>query len=288
MSAHDPVTLLRAVAGAVLALTVAVPGAAQKTHGPTLTISGRVVDSLSHPLAGANILIGPLHATATTDPAGRFRLVGVPATGAWLLQVRKLGYGPVDVAVLMPRDTSIASIVLDPGAVLLRTVVTKTVGLFDKPARLANTAKYDEFYERRKYSTGSGIFYTHEDIERMDVQDFMDILRRVPRLKIWDSGGNTRIRFPHCGMDGIMIELDGNRIWPVGTPPQRDIGLSNPTPASIMAATDAIPMDGPDPLDLLRPLRESDVEAMEVYPSSSSLPADAVGTSCAAIYVWTR
>lgn len=288
MPAHHPFALPRGVAAAVLALAVAVPCAAQKTHGPTLTISGRVVDSLSHPVSGADILIGPLHITATSDPAGRFHLAGVPRTGAWVLQVRKLGYGPVDVAVLMPRDTSIASVVLVPGAVLLRTVVTKTVGLFDKPARLANTGKYDEFYERRKYSTGSGIFYTHEDIERMDVQDFMDILRRVPRLRIWDSGGYTRIRFPHCGMDGIMIELDGNRIWPVGSPPPRNVGLSNPTPASIMAATGADTVNGPDPLDLLRPLRENDVEAMEVYPSSSSLPAEAVGTSCAAIFVWTR
>ncbi len=272
---------------AAMAVLGALPCSGQKP-AQRYTISGRVVDSLVQPVPGAELSIAPLHVTATTDAAGRFHISNVPA-GAFVLQVRKLGFGPVNVAVLMPRDSSISSITIVRGAVLLRTVVTQTIGRFDKPVRLGYTSKYDEFYERRKYSSGSAHFYTHEDIERMDVQDFMDMLRRVPHLQIWQEDGNTMLRFPHCGMDGIMIELDGNRIWPVGSTVQRDVGLANPTPASIRSATPADSLGGqPDPLDLLRPLRETNVEAIEVYPSSSSLPVDAVGTSCAAIFVWTR
>jgi Carboxypeptidase regulatory-like domain len=272
---------------AAITLLGTLPCGAQRP-AQRFTIAGRVVDSLVEPVAGAELSIAPLHISVTTDAAGRFHLANVPA-GPFVLQVRKLGFGPVDVALLMPRDSSISSITLVRGAVLLRTVVTQTIGRFDKPLRLGFTSKYDEFYERRKYSAGSARFYTHEDIERMDVKDFIDILRRVPHLQMWDEGGNTLLRFPHCSMDGIMIKLDGNRIWPTGSMIQRDVGLSVQTPNSIRAQSPVDSLGGkPDPLDLLRPLRETNLEAVEVYPTSSSLPADAVGTSCAAIFVWTR
>ena len=63
------------------------------------------------PVPGAELSIAPLHVRAMSDAAGRFHLAGVPA-GAFVLQVRKLGFGPVDVALLMPRDSSISSITL--------------------------------------------------------------------------------------------------------------------------------------------------------------------------------
>jgi Carboxypeptidase regulatory-like domain len=271
---------------AALTLLTAVPGQAQKP-AQTFTVVGRVVDSLAQPVPGAQLLISNLHVTATTNADGVYRLGGIPI-GAFVIQFRKIGFGPVDVAMLVPRDTSMQQVTMVHGAVLLRTVVTQTVGLFDKPVRLAYTSKYDAFYERRKFSSGSGRFYTHEDIDRMNVEDFIDILRRVPHLQIWDEAGNTFIRFPHCGMDGIMIELDGNRIWPVGANIQRNVGLNNPTPASIANNSPTDSMPGIDPLDMLRSLHENNIEAMEVYPSGSSLPAEAVGNACAAIFVWSR
>ena len=271
---------------AVVALAVAAPCGAQQARR-TYAILGSVVDSLAQPVPGAEVSIAPLHVSAFTDPAGRFRLANVPA-GAFVLQFRKVGFGPVDVAVLMPRDTSVAATTMVQGAILLRTIVTRTVGPFDKPIRLAYTSKYDEFYERRKFSAGSARFYTHEDIERMGVQDFMDILRRIPHLQMWDEAGNTMIRFPHCGMNGIMIQLDGRQIWPTGANVQRDVGLNNPSPASVSNQPAFDSLNGPDPLDLLRPLHDNNVEAIEVYPSSSSLPVDAVGNACGAIFVWSR
>ena len=172
---------------------------------------------------------------------------------------------------------------------MLRTVVTQTVGLFDKPVRLATRASTIEFYERRKFSSGAAHFYTHEDIERMDAKDFMDMLRRVPHLQIWEESGNTMIRFPHCSMDGIMIELDGNRIWPIGSAVQRDVGLgirrrsrSDGSRPRLAGWAARIPSTCCDRYGKRTSRRSRSIRPLH------RLPVDAVGTSCAAIFVWTR
>ena len=254
---------------------------------PTVTIVGRAVDSLSQPIAGAEVGISALKLSTFTDAFGRYRLPGVPA-GAHFLSIRKLGYGPVDVAILTPRDTSLVPVIMVPGAVVLRTVVTRTVGLFGKPARLAYTSKFDEFYERRAYSSGNGRFYTREDIDRMDVQDFKDVLRRVPHLQMWDDGGNTVLRFPTCATAEIVIRLNGMQVWPRMQMSDTSQASLVQRPAGQMDGNSGLDPTASDPLEAFRTMKATDVEAIEVYPSSSSLPAEAVGNACAAIFVWTR
>ncbi len=275
-----------AIGVAVLGILAATAGRAQR---PTLTVTvvGRAVDSISQPIVGAEVGISVLKLSTSTDAFGRYRLPGVPA-GAHVLSIRKLGYGPVDIAIQTPRDTSLTPVILVPGAVVLRTVVTRTVGMFGKPARLAYTGKYDEFYERRAYSAGSGRFYTREDIDRMDVQDFKDVLRRVPHLQMWDDGGNTVLRFPTCATGGIMIKWNGMQVWPSLQYGATPVAALVQLPAGQMDGNSGPDPTATDPLEAFRTMKASDVEAIEVYPSSSSLPAEAVGNACAAIFVWTR
>ncbi len=83
---------------------------------------------------------------------------------------------------------------------------------FGKAVRLAYTMKCDRLYERRYHSTGSGQFYTHEDPERMHVYDSMDVLRRVPFLRVQDDAGQSALTFPDRGMRGIYIAIDGHRV----------------------------------------------------------------------------
>ncbi len=270
---------------AMLAAVTAVSGGAQQT-APPVTVLGRAVDSLSHPIASADVSISALHLSTVTDAFGRFRLGAVPA-GPHVVSIRKVGYGPVDVAIQTPRDTSLAPVIMVPGAVVLRTVVTRTVGMFGKPARLAYTSKYDGFYERRAYSAGSGRFYTREDIDRMGVQDFKDLLRRVPHLQMWDDGGNTVLRFATCPTGGIMIRLNGMQVWPLASQ-QDSMAILARLPAEQMDGNVGPNPSAADPLEVFRTMNASDVEAIEVYPSSSSLPVEAVGNACAAIFVWTR
>lgn len=265
---------------AAFALLAAAPCAAQQA-GTTYHVLGRVVDSIADPIAGADVSIPPLHITAKTDVWGRFHLIGVPA-GYHLVHVRKIGYGPVNVGIQMPRDTSLTPVELAAGAVQLRTVVTRTVGLFGKPARLAYTMKYDAFYERRMYSSAGGLFYTHEDVDRMDVQTFMDVLRRIPHLQLWDNSGNVQFRFPRCGMGGTLIEWNGLRIWPTGSQAMGGGG------AHYATTLDVNSNPGPGPFDNVRDMPAAEIEGIEVYPSSSSLPVEAMGNACAAMFVWTH
>ncbi len=265
---------------AAVVLLAAPPCAAQKAHGPTYQVAGRVVDSIANPIPGADVSIPPLHITVRTDVWGRFKLAGVPA-GNHLVQVRKIGYGPVNVGIRTPRDTSLTPVVLAAGAVQLRTVVTRTVGLFGKPARLAYTMKFDAFYERRKYSSAGGLFYTHEDVDRMDVQTFWDVLHRIPHLEIWDNSGNVQFRFPRCGMGGTLIEWNGLRIWPTGAQAMGGGGAHYATTLDVSSNS------GPGPFDNVRDMPAAEIEGIEVYPSPSSLPVEAMGNACAAIFVWT-
>jgi hypothetical protein len=280
----------RGIAVAVVLLAAGRPalaqGAAQQAQR-RVTVLGRVIDSLVQPVTGATVEIPELKLQVTTDGYGRFRLVDVP-DGAHVLSVRKIGYGPVDVAIQTPRDTSLTPVVMVPGAVVLKTIVTRTVGPFDKPARLAYTGKFDDFYMRRHLNVGSDYFYTREDIDRMGVMDIRDVLRRIPGLRLWDDGGNTELRFPSCPTNTIMIMVDGQKVWPTGATSGAAATLASL--AVPMMAGDRGPMGGlteSDPLATLRSLRPSDIEGVEVYPSSSTLPVETVGNACAAIFFWT-
>ena len=272
---------------AALALGAAAPCLAQKVP-PTAVVQGRVIDSLVQPIAQADVGIEGTALAVKTDSYGRFALANVPP-GAHVLSVRKIGYGPIDVVIKTPRDTSLTPVIMTRGAVVLKTVVTRTVGPYDKPARLAYTGMYDDFYQRRFFNVGAAQFFTHEDIDRMGVTDIRDVLRRVPHLQMWDDGGNTELRFSGCGTQGIMIVDNGMQAWPprrltgeIGTLQQQNLALADNGHGPVGSATET------DPLATIRSLRPEDVEGIEVYPSSSSLPVQAVGNACAAIFIWTK
>ena len=254
-------------------LLLAAPAAAQVPATRTGNVVGRVVDSLSRPLVGALVSIDSMPSAATTDSAGGFHLAKIPE-GEHLLWVRKSGIAPeaFHIAVSANRTKTVLARLTDT-RVLLPAVTTRAVGQFGKPARLAYTMKYDDFYRRRALSTAGGLFYTHEDLKRLDPNDLIDVLRRVPSLRIWDNGGTVIFHFPNCGEGGTLIKVDGQTVW---SPGGHSVFASSPDEA------------GANPLDLIGHLHLNQIEAVEVYPTSSSLPVEAVGNACAAIFVWTR
>ncbi len=267
-------TGLVAVAAAVFSAPP--PCGAQETAGRTGAIAGRLVDSTSHPIAGAAVSVDSLPASATSDSAGRFQLDGVPA-GDRLLRIRRIGVAPVSVRVSVAAgETTMVTVRTTSIPVILPTVTTQTVGLYGKPARLAYTSKYDGFYERRLGSAAGGRFYTHEDLVRMDPENLLDVLRRAPGVRIWDAGSTITMRFTTCGQGGILIKVDGQP-------------LTHPSGHSLFTSdSDDNAGTVSDVLKFIGHWRLDQVEAVEVYPTSGSLPVDARGDACAAIYVWTR
>ncbi|MEZ4588926.1 MAG: Plug domain-containing protein [Gemmatimonadales bacterium] len=132
------------------------------------------------------------------------------------------------------------------------------VGRYGKPARYANTSKYDEFYHRR--ATASGRFLTREEIDKSAAGRISELFRAIPGVRVGFGGAqglSEEVSFLSCQAENIGVWIDG----------QKMSGLVQ------------------EILPLISPL---DVEAIEIYPRQSIVPALYRDNSCAAIVMWTR
>jgi len=109
---------------ALLAVCVMAPLGAQVTTG---TIMGRVTDDATQqPLRGATVTVGARRTLTQAD--GRYVLTGVPE-GAGTIQVRMLGYAPVDQAVTVGGgQTIVLDIAMTAQAIGLSAVVVTGYG----------------------------------------------------------------------------------------------------------------------------------------------------------------
>lgn len=91
----------------LLLLVFVVAPLAQGQTG-TVTITGTVVDdSTRAPLPDTHVFISGSTTGTTVNERGRFRLSGV-SSGAKRLYVTRVGYAPISVDLLLPRDTTLA------------------------------------------------------------------------------------------------------------------------------------------------------------------------------------
>ena len=143
-----------------------------------------------------------------------------------------------------------------------------------KPARYANTTKFDAFYERKRSAT-AGHFLTREDLERDDKDKVMEILRTLPGVKIRTNRlGDPVMTFARC--------VGSNMRNPMAPAPRE--GGDPETPIQVF-------IDGMkviEPFQTLSKMSAREVEAMEIYTGASQLPQEARGNGCGAIFVWTR
>lgn len=111
-------------------------------------------------------------------------------------------------------------------------------------------AMLDDFYRRR--AEGKGRTFTREEIERYG--SVRAAVNTVPGVRpSTDVNGRfTNLTMTRCRQSEISWFLDGR---PVMNPPE---------------------------------LPDNDIEAIEVYRGPGSIPPEAVGNACAAIFVWTR
>jgi hypothetical protein len=258
----------------VLSCTLAVIGgrgayAQQPQARATTRVSGTVLRASGEPLRGAVVRVDGVARATLSDSLGKFKLV-IP-NGSWTLHVRALGIAALDTVLTFSGGTIAPVLSTARVAVLLDTnrVAARATG---KPARYAQTMRFDGFFERRSHAVG-GIFLTRDDIERHPSNHAVDLLRDVPGLRVERSPtGAIVVRFPLCtGVSG-----------PGRSDDQTGFGGSSVVELFVDGVRVA------EPLATLSTLSASEVEAMEVYRSSSELPAEARGSGCAAIMVWTR
>lgn len=127
-----------------------------------------------------------------------------------------------------------------------------------KPARYNPTTKFDEFYRRR--ARGEGRFFTREDIEGSARTEAAYMLQGIGGVRIIPPRGPQQpiIRFNRCPSNRVAVYING------------------------------LQTGGLTPAQSLFEMHTNDIEAMEVYTSPSQLPQEAMGNSCAAIFIWTR
>ncbi len=131
-------------------------------------------------------------------------------------------------------------------------------GRFAKPAEYAFTTRYDDFFRRRAFR--SGTFRTREDALFQSAFQTAELLRGIPGVFVRFSQGGLSVAFSACreSYAKVSVWIDGARV---------------------------ITDNHNEALTYLRP---EDIEMIEVYRRSGQIPGEFLGDSCAAIVIWTR
>ncbi|HEX5831169.1 MAG TPA: TonB family protein [Gemmatimonadaceae bacterium] len=227
--------------------------AATPVAAQTGVIAGTVRDEEGAGVAGAELQTVAGSIQAQANDRGEFRIPGVP-TGAQRVVVRRLGFLPDTSIVQVPAD---AVVTLD---VRLRRMTQALEAVEVRGARrVRHTGPHADFYDRAERGLG-GRFITRDMLERRNPMLLTDMFRQLPGVRVEPTStvrNAVRVRNARCWPQVIM---DGARVASTGEPFDFDA------------------------------VRASDVEGIEVYPSSMGLPPqfDGPGSDCGTIIVWTR
>lgn len=219
-------------------------------------IQGTVVEEATGAVvAGAEVvLLTPRVAdrpSTTTDAAGRFQ-IRAPRPGTYRLSVTHLSFVPYEADSVEVRggEALMLEIRLGRGAVPLEPLVVTA-------RRNAGMPGFDE-----RQAAGFGRFITREDIRRRSAFRTSDLLRGVQ--------GVTLQRVP--GSDGMLVLM-------------RSGGIGLCQPALWVDGVYVRQLPGNTMDDFLRP---DIIEAIEVYASHATAPAEYSVGGCGALVVWTR
>ena len=134
--------------------------------------AGLVMDSLGAPVADAEVVIPALHKSLLSDTKGAFRLRDI-APGTYQVIVRKIGWGPLDVALTFGANATVEHrVILTRVSVLEQVTVTAAGG---EPWRR-------EFEDNRKL--GLGRFFTREDLAKREGQTMSALMSGIPAAGI--------------------------------------------------------------------------------------------------------
>jgi hypothetical protein len=226
-------------------------------------LRGRVLrDRDSLPIAHAEVRIASVRIAAITDSAGRFTLGDIPA-GAYIVQMRRIGYAPVEVMLrFRGRDTVNATVMLSESATALAPVITLATPDSAVPPR------YRDIIERSK--RGFGHFFSFDQLEQMRTSHLTEVLTRWPGVHPVRVGGDG----------GTKQKLASNR-GPTG-------GAFLPGgggPCIVRAVYDGVPLYDYD----LDDIQVEDLMWIEYYDAASAPVQYRDGrSSCGVLLLWSR
>jgi len=126
------------------------------------------------------------------------------------------------------------------------------------------------FQERKERGTGK--FFTREDIERMQVRLFSDILRRVPGMQVQSANGSYG--------QGMSIQTG------------RTQGISGGRTCPVLFYVNGAPFPLTHDVAINNYVSPDEVAAVEVYTGTSQIPAQFSSSQynarCGVVVIWTR
>jgi hypothetical protein len=225
-------------------------------------LRGRILDSLTRaPIAGVSIEISERNLHQITDSGGHFRVVALPP-GQYVIHARRFGYHEAfDTVQIQQGDSTEREFVLRRVTQELRKVVIS-----------GRAVTFPRFFEAayKRASGGRGSFFTREDIEQLNANDYQTLLNRIAGVSANERG----VTFQRCqsglevlGRPGskpkVQVWLDGHRVT-----------LDSGDGAGVYAA--------------LRTVNLKSIQIMEIYTGVSNIPADFLADACAVILIWTK
>jgi hypothetical protein len=236
-------------------------------HPALAALQGRVLDATdSGAVAWAEVQVIGTNLIARADGRGNFRLSGIPAS-AKEFSARSLGYA---------RLTQSEEFV--PGAALRRDIymmrIPHTLTQMVIQGRSMRVPRsFEQIY--RRGARGFGTFITHEQIDSLNPPDLKTILGAVPGVYTNERG----MYFLKCGGGELgQLWIDGQRVTRFRK--------------QIVSAGMIRGRESSDPYfmnDFLTGIRPTQVQAVEVYSSRTSVPAEFLETNpCAVVAIWTK
>lgn len=218
------------------------------------------VDSVSRPIAGADVQVDGGRWRGLTDDRGSVRFETVPA-GMHRVVARRLGLAPESLS------TTVAAGQAAEVRLLLRSIAM-SLGAVDVRDERIVPARLQGFEGRLAAKRNGGQFMTRADIDRIMPQRPSDLVRRMQGMKIMDSLGvqlAVSTRGPKLGMMRVPVQC----VVRVGV----DGSIKEPY----------FPMNT---------IVVGDVYGIEVYSGPSTLPPEFGGArqdaGCGLIMIWTR
>ena len=262
-----------------------VRGAAQSSTSG-VTVTGAVLQIDGEPIPYAYVFERETGRFVIADYDGKFRLIGLPNDRALVIGARRIGYEPMDTAVV-GATTAVLALRLKALPNILEPVRVK-----------GRTGDYDEYLDRRGYyrrmarATG-GTFISSAEFERRNPAEITQVLRDIPGVRVISTGGSRGVKksapLGRGGLCVLGLALDGFRVE-FEAPSTEDL---QPRVPAIMSGgrTSALQNRSAGKrgtLDELVP--PSMVRAIEVYPSAASVPNDLqhLAEGCGLIVVWTK
>lgn len=245
---HDPVKVVIPVDTGAAVVLRNVKLSAERTD--VGSISGTARDPHGMAIAAAEVsVLDELDKRVYTDSAGGFKLAGM-APGFHVLRVRRLGFAPsaVGVRVASHKVTSV-SVSMTASASVLATVSVKAPN--GDELRLPSEVAH-------RLTAGQGYYILSGDARLRDSHNTTDVFRRIQGITIKsDLAVSTR------GLNSL---------------------LADPCPLGMPLYVDGAPM-GNNILDVVAP---SEIAAIEVYPTTASMPPSMHPSPCGAILIWTK